>query len=415
MNERTRRGVLGAVSAGVFGAVAGCTGGGGQSTYVTEEPDRTLRPTGGTMVASGDVPEFRYDLRNSGVTEYPGPTENFRRAWSYETRGKLTVTPAVVGETAYVGDRNGVFHAVDLESGEAVWTAEVEPGNRKGVDGSPTVADGRIVVGSGSDREDDDASVTALRADDGEVLWRHGVGKFARSAPAVVDGAVYAGGNDEVSRLDLASGEVDWTFETGAVEGADAPDAVFGGVAVVDDTVVAATRSGLVHGLDAATGEPRWSTTTGGNVHTTPAVADGSVYVGSYDGRVYAVSLADGEIRWRFDTGDLVVTSAAATASTVYAASKTGRVHALAAGDGSERWSASATDGEGAVTGGPVVAGDTVLVGTGRRESVVAFGADDGTRRWEFYARGAVRTPVTAVGEAMLVPTLGDELHAVVG
>jgi outer membrane protein assembly factor BamB len=271
------------------------------------------------------------------------------------------------------------------------------------------------VVGSGSDRDDNDASITALSADGGEVLWRHDVGKFARSAPTVVDGAVYAGGNNAVYRLDLESGEPAWTFETGALEGASAPDAVFGGIAVVDDTVVAATRSGLVHALDAATGEPRWTTVVEDNFYATPAVVGGNVYIGGYRGEVYAISLADGEVRWRFDTGDQVVAPVAATESTVYAGSETGQVHALATDDGSERWASSATDGDGGVSGGPVLADDAVLVGTGRRESVVAFGADDGTRRWEFFAGGAVRTPVTAVGGAMLVPTLGDELHAVVG
>jgi len=53
MSGHTRREWLAALAAGVGGAVAGCTGGGGTSTYVTEAPDRTLRPTSGSMVASG--------------------------------------------------------------------------------------------------------------------------------------------------------------------------------------------------------------------------------------------------------------------------------------------------------------------------------------------------------------------------
>jgi len=414
MSGRTRREWLAALAAGTTGAVAGCTGGGGTATYVTESPDRTLQPPSGSMVASGSAPTYRYDAGNSGVAGAPGPTEDLDRAWSYEADGKLVTTPAVDGGTAYVGDRDGTFHAVDLESGEREWATEVEPRGRKGVDASPTVADGLVVFGSGSDREGDDARLTAVDADTGDVVWRHRVGSYARSAPAVVDGRVYAGGTEAVHCVDLATGEPRWTFDTGSVENVTPPDEVFAGVAVVDGTVFAATLEGLLHALDAESGDRRWSAAVGTDVRATPAVVDGTVYVGSYDNRVHAVSVADGEVRWRFDTGEFVSAPPAATGDAVYVGSDSGTVHKLDPADGEELWATAVTE-DGAVSGGPVVAGDAVLVGTVRPDTVVSLAADDGTRRWDFFTQGTVRSPVAALENAALVPTLGNRLHAVVG
>ena len=61
-----------------------------------------------------------------------------------------------------------------------------------------------------------------------------------------------------------------------------------------------------VYALDAATGRPRWTYTTGGAVTSGPAVAGGTVYVGSYDRKVYALDAATGRPRWTYTTGGVV-------------------------------------------------------------------------------------------------------------
>ncbi|MGO9221628.1 MAG: PQQ-binding-like beta-propeller repeat protein [Streptosporangiaceae bacterium] len=55
----------------------------------------------------------------------------------------------------------------------------------------------------------------------------------------------------------------------------------------------------------------RWSYTTGGQVHFSPAVAAGTVYVGSDDGKVYALDAATGHVHWSCTTGDQVISSPA--------------------------------------------------------------------------------------------------------
>jgi eukaryotic-like serine/threonine-protein kinase len=49
-----------------------------------------------------------------------------------------------------------------------------------------------------------------------------------------------------------------------------------------------------LYALNAATGTPLWSYTTGGGVGSSPAVANGVVYVGSGDDNLYAFGLSGG-------------------------------------------------------------------------------------------------------------------------
>jgi outer membrane protein assembly factor BamB len=50
-----------------------------------------------------------------------------------------------------------------------------------------------------------------------------------------------------------------------------------------------------VYALNASTGVPLWSYTTGGPVESSPAVANGVVYVGSDDNNIYAFAPLTGE------------------------------------------------------------------------------------------------------------------------
>ena len=55
-----------------------------------------------------------------------------------------------------------------------------------------------------------------------------------------------------------------------------------------------------VHALDAVTGEPMWSFTTGGRVDSPPTIWQGRALFGSADGHVYCVSADDGTLVWRY-------------------------------------------------------------------------------------------------------------------
>lgn len=68
---------------------------------------------------------------------------------------------------------------------------------------------------------------------------------------------------------------------------------------------VACRDTHTVHALDADTGQPRWSYTTGGQTDTPPTYWNGLLVFGSADGYVYALRARDGVLAWRFRAAPL--------------------------------------------------------------------------------------------------------------
>lgn len=69
---------------------------------------------------------------------------------------------------------------------------------------------------------------------------------------------------------------------------------------VVDGQVFLGSSDGIVHCLDVASGDKRWTAYTGGSIRISPTVWNGRVFVGSGDGWVYSFDADSGELIWRF-------------------------------------------------------------------------------------------------------------------
>ena len=81
--------------------------------------------------------------------------------------------PVVADGVVYTFGAQGQLHAVDLESGEGVWSEDTMKRYRVrkgffGAAGSPLVEDGRVIANIGGR----DAGIIAFDAKTGEVLWR---------------------------------------------------------------------------------------------------------------------------------------------------------------------------------------------------------------------------------------------------
>jgi outer membrane protein assembly factor BamB/SAM-dependent methyltransferase len=63
---------------------------------------------------------------------------------------------------------------------------------------------------------------------------------------------------------------------------------------------VASVDTHDVHALDAITGKPLWSFTTGGRVDSPPTIWRGRALFGSADGHVYCLNASDGKLVWRY-------------------------------------------------------------------------------------------------------------------
>ncbi len=251
--------------------------------------------------------------------------------------------------------------------------------NREGAPrSSPAVMDGTVYAGG------DNGDVYAFNAASGHLDW-HVVTASAESGPTVAAGTVYVGSAGGMYALNAANGKLRWTSGSGSAE--STPAVVAGTVYVVD-------RSGNVQALDAANGHVRWSHSIG-YAGTGLAVANGLVYVSSIGdiGYVYALDTATGHLSWSFKTGDARESTPVVVAGTVYVGcgngpGSNGTVYAIDAANGHSRWSYPTGNGTpfgvgNGVESSPAVVGDAVYVGSDNG-TVYALNPANGHLDWSF-------------------------------
>ncbi|MBW8797483.1 MAG: PQQ-binding-like beta-propeller repeat protein [Streptomyces sp.] len=108
------------------------------------------------------------------------------QAWpDVQSVSSIATTPAIHGNTLYVGSQDHRLYALDATTGKTRW--HVVTGGC--VDSCPAVADETVYFGS------DDGHLWAVRAENGRVRWKVQTGGRVES-PVVADGAVYAGTRD---------------------------------------------------------------------------------------------------------------------------------------------------------------------------------------------------------------------------
>ena len=118
-------------------------------------------------------------------------------------------TPVIVAGTIYIGDLDGTFHALSLETGTTRWTFKSEAGFPASAAASTDPALPLVVVG------DADGVVHALDAKSGAQRWEYETDGEISGGPTIVHGAtgsrVFVGSQDaSLSCLDLATGRLIW-------------------------------------------------------------------------------------------------------------------------------------------------------------------------------------------------------------
>jgi outer membrane protein assembly factor BamB len=245
--------------------------------------------------------------------------------WSKLTTSAFYSSPAVSGNSVFIGSNNGVVYALKTGNGAALWSYSTGGS----IFGSPVVSGGTVFiasfVGSGT------STVYALQATTGKVLWTYTPGDDFDGSPAVVNGVVYIGGFylGKLYALNATTGALLWSFTTGGpVEStpAIADNVLYFGS---DDNKVYALRT-----TGANRGQLLWSYATGGVIVDSIAVADGIVYAGSGDDNMYALNGHSGSVIWELKTGSLARSPSVAN-GVVYFTSEDGYLYAASAAYGS--------------------------------------------------------------------------------
>jgi outer membrane protein assembly factor BamB len=237
--------------------------------------------------------------------------------WKSLTSGIFYASPAVVGNSVYIGDSaSSMMYALNATTGAILWSQATGGGFYS----SAVVVGGTVYVGCL------DEKVYAFSAATGKILWTYTTGQKIFSSPAVVNGVVYIGSDDHsLYALNAATGALIWSYQTS--------NAVESSPAVKNGVVYIGSNDYKLYAINATgpnTGAVLWSYTTKSYVFNAPAVAYGYVYFGSEDGNSYAVDANSGALQWSVATGTTGYTLGLAVANGVaYLSSGTGTLFAV--------------------------------------------------------------------------------------
>jgi outer membrane protein assembly factor BamB len=237
-------------------------------------------------------------------------TERWRVALGAESRSGVTVD----ADTAYVGDEDGIVHAIALADGQVRWTADLAEGSGaegatgaagcEAFDGAAVdvpigVAEDRVIV-VGRNVDDGAVAVGAFSASTGECAWRvfPQLGSSAISAPAAAEGIVVVGSADRFVRgLAAEDGEERWSSLALSLF------SPFSAPAFPPGTVYVADLGGGLYRVDASDGARVWSYQFNEVILGSPVVSGDTVLLGLSDGRMVAVNAASGHLVWQAGTG----------------------------------------------------------------------------------------------------------------
>ncbi len=329
--------------------------------FVTgQAPGKKKRPR--RVVKETPWPQYGYDAARSHFAADFRHRPPFRRLWTVETHEYIEFPPSVADNRVFVASQHGEFTAIHAKTGKIAWRKDFG----SCMAASPAIVGNTVVQAvmnptpcARGSRESQPGFVVAMNAKTGRQKWRFKTG-VVESSPLVVGRIVYFGTwNHRVYALDIRSGTVRWSYDTG--------DEIDSSAAYADGMVYIGTNSGRVFALDAKTGAYRWSASSFSRFgqreyfYATPTVAYGRVYIGNTDGTLYAFGAKTGHLLWAQHAGTYVYSAAAVWRHRVYVGTYDGRFRAFDAATGDPVWTWEAP---GKIHGAPTVMAGLVYFAT---------------------------------------------------
>ena len=179
-----------------------------------------------------------------------GWREDQRVAWTYYVEGSWGAAPTVMGNMLYIGDNNGVVHAINAVSGKCCWKLGVAPANTRSrkLFSRAAVSDRRVYLGAA------DGTLYALDRASGARMWQHDCGDWIRSQPHCAGGVVCAATLDGkvIAVTDEGNAcQALWSAELGR-------HPIYADLAGDHEGVIATTSDFQTVALDLRTGKRQW-------------------------------------------------------------------------------------------------------------------------------------------------------------
>ncbi len=229
--------------------------------------------------------------------------------WSFippSGRGAVDGSPAVAEGKVLASDWDGHhYRCLDEASGREIWNFSVEGSAQS----TPAVADGRVVFGAWEWGLG--GRIYCADLEDGSEIWSLQTENSPAGSASVLDGVVYMttynfNGNGDLLALSLSDGSILWRKE---VSPTDCTPTIAEGKVYVCGGCEGFSRS-KTYCFDAATGDLLWETDEAekiGDWRCSMAYADGLVFVGRPDfddfGGTFALDASTGEVVWSHSGG----------------------------------------------------------------------------------------------------------------
>ena len=303
---------------------------------------------------------------------------------------KLLARPVVADGRVFTIDAQGDVRAFDTKTGDRLWDFDTTPEDRdENTIGGGVGVDGDTVYATTGFGE-----VLALSVADGKVKWRHLLVNPIRAAPTIADGHIYVVSIDnELTALDAQNGDVLWHHngiaENATLMGASNP-------AVLAESVVVAYSSGEIFNLRSENGRVSWNygLTTPTQVGALPAIADirglpvidrGHVFAVSHSGRMASIDQRTGDRIWEADIGS--INTPLVSGDTIFVLTNDGVLTALTRETGRIIWvhelqhisDLEDKESDPVYWSGPVL-GHNLLWLTNSLGQLVSFSVDDGAQ-----------------------------------
>jgi outer membrane protein assembly factor BamB len=156
------------------------------------------------------------------------------------------------------------------------------------------------------------------------LRWRHSAPGGINGSPVIVAGKVFFGSGPvsgtgsasgssagSIKAIALATGSLIWTYHTNSP--------VESSPLFAAGRIYAGDVDGMMHALDADSGQRLWSFQAGGRItgsanwFSIPAAGSGFIVFGCYDNFLYCLSATDGRLHWKMETGSFIHGTAAVT------------------------------------------------------------------------------------------------------
>lgn len=235
------------------------------------------------------------------------------KMWTHQTEEKseIKASVAVADGSAIVGAYDGTLHAVSLADGSPRWTHQSDAQ----IHATCSIRDGLAFVAGC------DGHLRGIEASTGKVRIDVQFGGYTASSPAISgDLAVFGTFSDDVVAVDLARKVVAWRYRP------KKHFPFYSSAAVSGDRAFVGSRDKALHVLNIATGELEWAFETQGRIDSSPALAGSRVFFGSHDGRIRGVDVQSRKGVFSYETGSPVAASPAIAGNRLLVGSTDGRI-----------------------------------------------------------------------------------------